>query len=115
MNTGGVRTTNGVVAGPGIPFARPAKFNSNIKTTMYDPAENTRLTKEHRQNSYINSTNSGVNGPTSKVNTKPNVYVSQVKGQKVVQDQAIPIATTSQDSDDSVDKYVLQQEIQKLN
>ena len=86
MNTGGIRTSNGVSSTGGSNFARAntSKFAQNTKS--YDPSEITRLARndnEQRQNSYMNGMSSGGNRTGSKVTNK---YMSQHKGQKMVVD-----------------------------
>jgi hypothetical protein len=82
MNPGGIRTTNAINGNGAQNYGR-AKFSTNIKSGNYDPGDNTRITSEHRQNSYINSTG---NRPNSKVVPKANGYLTQNKGSKMVVD-----------------------------
>jgi hypothetical protein len=90
------------------------KYTVNPKPTGYDPGENTRLANEQRQNSYMNAPGSGVNRNGSKVNKQITGYLSQHKPNKISQDQQI-LSTASLEEDTNVEKYMLQQEIQKLN
>lgn len=72
------------------------------------------MNNEHRQNSYMN--NGGDNRPRSKVNSKGNGFINQNKGNKMIVDQQILSTNPGREDEDSmIDKYMLQQEIQKLN
>jgi hypothetical protein len=76
-----------------------------MKGNVYDPGENTRVSNDQRQNSYMNS-----NGrPSSKVNGKPVGNLSDYKATKIkVKQPIMPTNPLREEDEETVDKYMLQ-------